>query len=159
MYKGREGGSDVPSDGHDATRHVTSRRNICLDNPIKSFIYRQRISICKQPLLSPPGRCITLIFTKRYEINVLLSLSFVSPSSIHPRELPRALEREIDNGSRTRWIYKDCLPPGKAGGLVEVSISDLHGRLYHCCYALESNRRKNRLPLFLSVDELHSRVS
>jgi len=51
----------------------------------------------------------------------LLSL----PSLIYSREFPMTLEKRIDNGSRTCRIYKDCLLPGKACELIEVSISSV----------------------------------
>lgn len=50
-----------------------------------------------------------------------------------PSRVSLALERESIMVAGTRWIYKDCLSPGKAGELAEVSISGIYGRLCHRC--------------------------
>lgn len=84
-----------------------------------------------------PPACITLIFAKRYEINVhlllRLLLSHLLPSfsslvrrPFNPRGPPMALERESIMVADALDIQRLFAHAGKGSGLVEVSISGVY---------------------------------
>lgn len=123
-------------------RDVAARRNIRLDIPIKSFIHRQWISIRKQlPSLRPVSPWCLLNVMK--STRARLALLFVCTAVVHsPSRVSYGFRKRIDNARGHVGYTKIVYLLGKAGELVQVSISDIYGRLCHCCSALESNRRK-----------------